>query len=46
MRDCYDVVIVGGAVMGASTAFWLATNPDFGRVSNVVEITERRAPGM
>ena len=29
----YDVVIVGGAVMGSSTAFWLTENPDFqGRV--------------
>lgn len=29
----YDVVIVGGAVMGSSTAFWLTGNPDFkGRV--------------
>ena len=29
----YDVVIVGGAVMGSSTAYWLTGNPDFkGRV--------------
>jgi glycine/D-amino acid oxidase-like deaminating enzyme len=29
----YDVVIVGGAVMGSSTAYWLTDNPDFtGRV--------------
>ncbi|WP_442772462.1 NAD(P)/FAD-dependent oxidoreductase [Paenirhodobacter enshiensis] len=37
MRDCYDVVIVGGAVMGASTAFWLATNLDFDGSVLVVE---------
>ncbi|MFT3690331.1 NAD(P)/FAD-dependent oxidoreductase [Paenirhodobacter sp.] len=29
MRDSYDVVIVGGGVMGACTAYWLAANPDF-----------------
>lgn len=29
----YDVVIVGGAIMGSSTAYWLTSNPDFkGRV--------------
>lgn len=29
----YDVVIVGGAVMGSSTAYWLTAGPDFkGRV--------------
>ena len=32
-RSNYDVVIVGGAVMGSSTAYWLSENPDFaGRV--------------
>ena len=32
-HDSYDVVIVGGAIMGASTAWFLADNPDFdGRV--------------
>ncbi|MEZ5924205.1 MAG: FAD-binding oxidoreductase [Hyphomicrobiaceae bacterium] len=31
--DTYDVVIVGGAVMGSSTAYWLTDSPDFkGRV--------------
>lgn len=32
-HDTYDVVIIGGAIMGASTAWFLADNPDFeGRV--------------
>ncbi|MFE3838545.1 NAD(P)/FAD-dependent oxidoreductase [Pseudogemmobacter sonorensis] len=29
MRDFYDVIIVGGAVMGSCTAYWLAANSDF-----------------
>ena len=32
-HSSYDVVIIGGAMMGSSTAFFLASNPDFqGRV--------------
>lgn len=29
MRDAYDVVIVGGAVIGSAVAYFLAANPDF-----------------
>lgn len=29
MKDSYDVVIVGGAVIGSSVAYFLAANPDF-----------------
>jgi glycine/D-amino acid oxidase-like deaminating enzyme len=33
LRASYDVVIVGGAVMGSSSAYWLTQSPDFnGRV--------------
>ena len=28
-RSSYDVVIVGGAIMGSSTAWFLTDNPDF-----------------
>lgn len=32
-HDTYDVVIIGGAIMGSSTAWWLTQDPDFrGRV--------------
>ncbi len=33
LHPTYDVVIIGGAMIGASCAFWLTRNPDFtGRV--------------
>ena len=32
-HSSYDIVIIGGAMMGSSTAWWLSRNPDFdGRV--------------
>ncbi len=32
-HDTYDVVIIGGGIMGAATSWFLATNPDFdGRI--------------
>jgi len=40
-RDRYDVVIVGGAIMGSATAWFLAQNPDFDGSVLVVE----RDPG-
>ncbi|WP_022704820.1 NAD(P)/FAD-dependent oxidoreductase [Pseudorhodobacter ferrugineus] len=36
-RASYDVVIVGGAMMGSSTAWFLAQNPDFNGTVLVVE---------
>lgn len=33
----YDVVIIGGAVMGSSTAYFLAANPDFNGSVLVIE---------
>lgn len=37
MRDAYDVVIVGGAVIGSAVAYFLAANPDFDGSVLVVE---------
>ena len=32
-HDTYDVIIIGGAIMGSSTAWWLTQSPDFkGRI--------------
>ena len=36
-QTSYDVVIIGGAVMGSSAAWWLAANPDFAGSILVVE---------
>ena len=36
-KSQYDVVIVGGAIMGSSTAFFLTDNPDFNGSVLVVE---------
>lgn len=37
MKDRYDVVIVGGAVIGSAVAYYLAANPDFGGSVLVIE---------
>lgn len=37
MQRSYDVVIVGGAVVGSSVAWWLSANPDFAGTVLVVE---------
>ena len=36
-RSSYDVIIVGGAMMGASTAWFLSDNPDFDGTVLVIE---------
>ncbi len=36
-HSAYDVVIIGGAIMGSSTAWWLSRNPDFSGRILVVE---------
>jgi len=37
MRKSYDVVIVGGAVMGSAVAYHLSVNPDFGGSILIIE---------
>jgi FAD-dependent oxidoreductase domain-containing protein 1 len=37
MARHFDVVIVGGGVMGCSVAYWLAANPDFSGTIAVIE---------
>lgn len=37
MKDSYDVVIVGGAVIGSAVAYFLTANPDFNGSVLVVE---------
>lgn len=37
MQDTYDVVIVGGAVIGSAVAYYLAANPDFDGSVLVIE---------
>ena len=36
-RSSYDVIIIGGAMMGSSTAWWLTENPDFDGTVLVLE---------
>lgn len=36
-QSSYDVVIIGGAIMGSSAAWWLSANPDFDGSILVVE---------
>ena len=36
-HDKYDVIIIGGAIMGSSTAWFLSQNPDFNGTILVVE---------
>jgi glycine/D-amino acid oxidase-like deaminating enzyme len=36
-HDNYDVIIIGGAIMGSSTAWFLSQNPDFNGTILVVE---------
>lgn len=37
IKSNYDVIIIGGAMMGAATAWFLATNPDFDGSVLVIE---------
>ena len=37
LKSSYDVVIIGGAVVGSSVAYWLSSNPDFDGSTLVIE---------
>ncbi|MFQ6554056.1 NAD(P)/FAD-dependent oxidoreductase [Aestuariibius insulae] len=37
MSDTYDIVIIGGAMMGSSVAWWLSRHPDFDGSILIVE---------
>jgi len=33
----YDVVVIGGGIIGSSVAYWLSSNPDFDGTVAVIE---------
>ena len=37
LKNSYDVIIIGGAIMGSSAAWFLSQNPDFDGTILVVE---------
>ena len=40
-KSSYDVVIIGGAIMGSSAAWFLSQNPDFNGTILVVEMDQK-----